>query len=59
MDGDNFEEFDPEDKHFKALLRVGTLNSDAFFLNDNKVINKREVKGDASEAAIIKFCEHT
>lgn len=55
MDGDKFEEYDTNDDSFKALHQIFSLNSDAVFLDQNKVINDRTVKGDASEAALIKF----
>jgi sodium/potassium-transporting ATPase subunit alpha len=57
MDGDTFEEFNKEDPQFKKLLNILILNTDAVFLDKDPNIKKREVKGDASEAAIIKFSE--
>ena len=59
MDGDLFSEYDNKDPHFKALQRIGSLNSDAVFLSHEEEINIRHVKGDASESAIIKFFEHS
>jgi len=32
MAGDTFGQFEPEDQHFKALLRIACLNTDAIFL---------------------------
>ena len=59
MEGDTFLPFVAEDAGFKALRRIATLNSDAFFLQSSDSepdVLKKETKGDASESAIIKFC---
>ena len=54
--------YDKDNKSFELLRRVTTLNTDAVFLDEAvspdgiKVdVLKRKVKGDASEAAMIKF----
>lgn len=65
MAGDQFDMFKMDDPNFKELQRVATLNTDATFLpKDEKKpetmtndVLKRATKGDASETAIIKFCE--
>lgn len=57
MAGDMFTPFDATDPHFLALQRIATLNSDATFLTNEEDVLKRTVKGDASEAAIVKFVE--
>ncbi len=49
-----------DDKDFKCLQRIATLNTDAVFLPssaDEPDVLKKETKGDASESAIIKFVE--
>ncbi len=60
LEGDTFPFIEEDSTSFKALQRIATLNTDAFFLakteNDPDVL-KRETKGDASESAIIKFVE--
>lgn len=60
LEGDTFSDFDATDANFKALQRISTLNSEAVFLpssaNEPDIL-KKETKGDASEAAIIKFFE--
>ncbi len=58
MQGDTFANFDKEDAHFKKVQRIATLNTDAIFLASSDKepdVLKKETKGDASEAAIIKF----
>ena len=57
-EGDSFPLVNINDEHFKALQRIATLNTDAVFLSvsdDEPDVLKKEVKGDASEAAMIKF----
>lgn len=39
------------------MQRIATINTEAVFLDNNKDINKRLCKGDASETALIKFCD--
>lgn len=60
MVGDTFTMFEAENVDFKRLQRIATLNTDAIFLPssaDEPDVLKKETKGDASEAAIIKFVE--
>jgi sodium/potassium-transporting ATPase subunit alpha len=53
--------YDPEALSFKSLLRVGSLCSRAVFDNEEENMNlpvpDRRTVGDASESAILKFCE--
>ncbi|VDK77506.1 unnamed protein product [Litomosoides sigmodontis] len=44
-----------------ALLRCATLCSNATFKDDNRSVklSRREASGDASEVAILKYCEYT
>ncbi len=62
MDGDPFTLVDPECPSFKKLQQVLTLNTDAVFLpRPDGTLDpdrlKREVKGDASEAALVKYAD--
>lgn len=57
LDGDSFRDFDKNDLDFQALQRIATLNTDAKFLTHEANVFKRETKGDASEAAMIKFVD--
>uniref|UniRef100_F7ALS8 Sodium/potassium-transporting ATPase subunit alpha n=1 Tax=Xenopus tropicalis TaxID=8364 RepID=F7ALS8_XENTR len=53
------EAFDQSSPSWKALLRIATLCNRAEFLAcaEDVPINKRQVNGDASEAALLKFSE--
>lgn len=56
---DTYRRYDKNDEHFKQLVRIGCLNTDATFLpisDKEPDVLKKECKGDASESAIIKFC---
>jgi sodium/potassium-transporting ATPase subunit alpha len=57
LDSDTFEMFNDYDPHFKALQRIATINTDALFLSNEEDVFARKTKGDASEAAIIKFVD--
>jgi len=57
MDSDSFRTFDTSDPAFVELLMGVYLNTDCIFTDDNPDILKRTTKGDASEAALIKFAE--
>ena len=54
MKEDNFLPFDPADPHFKALINLGIINTEAVFMTHEPDVMKRQVKGDASEAGLIK-----
>lgn len=41
MEGDGFQEYDPEDPHFKKVYDNACLNSNAQFLSDEIDVNKR------------------
>lgn len=59
-DEDDFIVYEGESDSFKKLQRVLALNTDAIFLQTAEQepdVLKRETKGDASEAAMIKFAE--
>ena len=57
LETDQFPEYDLQSESFQTLLLNATLNTDAKFLSHEEDILKREVKGDASEGALIKFAE--
>lgn len=58
--GDDFSTCDPNHPTFKMLQECISLNTDAVFLDtaqDEPDVLKRTVKGDATEAAMVKFVE--
>lgn len=57
MKEDKFQPFDPADPHFKALINLGIINTEAVFMTNEPDVMQRQVKGDASEAGLIKFFE--
>jgi sodium/potassium uptake antiporter P-type ATPase alpha subunit len=54
---ENRQDFDVNSETFKKLYACAAICNNATFLDENEVIAKRKVSGDASETALLRFCE--
>jgi magnesium-transporting ATPase (P-type) len=57
LESDIFVDYEVSSPSFQAIFENAILNTEAHFLSNEEDILKREIKGDASEGALIKFAE--